>query len=150
MDRQRSTHEWLGPRAAGRSSPRGTQHGETEGTLRGHSTTFKELDSAQTSSCEDARRRARKADETHKAVASLERRVLTAHDKGTQWQKQCFVSNGSLLRSPLPDTYQHDHPDPSPVAEDAVRRAYFAVASLSLDFSFSGDEATRMAHTVKR
>src|ERR1700680_4090901 len=27
---------------------------------------------------------------------------------------------------------------------------YFAVASLSLDFSFSGDEATRMAHTVKR
>src|SRR5580693_6588176 len=61
------------PRASGRSRPRGTQHGETEGTLRGHSATFQELDFAQTSSCEDARRRTRKADETHKAVISLER-----------------------------------------------------------------------------
>jgi hypothetical protein len=51
--------------------PPGTQHGETEGTLRGRSATFQELDSAQTSSCEDARRRARKGPRTHKAVADL-------------------------------------------------------------------------------
>jgi NAD(P)-dependent dehydrogenase (short-subunit alcohol dehydrogenase family) len=49
-------------------------NGETEGTLRGRSATFQELDSAQTSSCEDARRPVRKAARTHKAVASLERR----------------------------------------------------------------------------
>jgi hypothetical protein len=52
--------------------------------------------SAQTSSCEDVPRPTRKAARTHKAVASLEPRVLTAHDKRTQWRKQCFVSSGSL------------------------------------------------------
>jgi hypothetical protein len=35
---------------ARRSRPRGTHHGETEGTLRGRSATFQELDAAQTSS----------------------------------------------------------------------------------------------------
>src|ERR1700721_3616390 len=89
------------PRAAWGSRPRGTQHGETEGTLRGHSATFEELDSAQTCSCEDARRRTRKADETHKGVINLERVVLTSHDKENHWQKQCFISNGSLPRSRL-------------------------------------------------
>src|SRR6202162_2035713 len=88
MDRQRSTHEWLGPRAAGRSSPRGTQHGETEGTLRGHSTTFQELDSAQTPSCEDARRRARKADETRKAIASLERQLAPNGETGRAFARE--------------------------------------------------------------
>jgi hypothetical protein len=72
----------LSPDASGRSRPRGTQHGETEGALRGRSATFQELDSAKTSSCEDGRRTARKAARTHKALASLERRVLTSHDQG--------------------------------------------------------------------
>jgi NAD(P)-dependent dehydrogenase (short-subunit alcohol dehydrogenase family) len=41
--------------------------------LRGRSATFQKLDSAQTSSCEDARRRGRKADGTQKAIARLGR-----------------------------------------------------------------------------
>jgi hypothetical protein len=52
----------------GRSRPRGTEHCETEGALRGHSATVQELGSAQTPSCEDARRPTRKDARAHKAV----------------------------------------------------------------------------------
>ena len=44
-----------------------SQHGETEGALRGRSATVQELDFAQTSSYEDARLLSRKADGTQKA-----------------------------------------------------------------------------------
>ncbi len=41
---------------------------------------------AQTSSYEDARQLSRKANGTQKAVASLERRVLTSHDKCARFE----------------------------------------------------------------
>jgi NAD(P)-dependent dehydrogenase (short-subunit alcohol dehydrogenase family) len=66
VHRHRSTYERLTPGASGRGRPRGAHHGETEGALCGHSATVQELDSAQTSSYEDARRLPRKADGTHK------------------------------------------------------------------------------------
>jgi hypothetical protein len=49
--------------------------------------TFQELDFAQTSSGKVARQRGRKATRTHKAVAWLERRILTSHGKEKQRRK---------------------------------------------------------------
>ena len=65
------------PRASGRSRPSSTQHGKTEGTLRSHQATFQELDFTQTSSCEDARLRGRKATREARRwpVAALSRRL---------------------------------------------------------------------------
>ncbi len=65
----------LAPECLGEAVHMATHHGKTEGTLRSHSAAFQELDSAQTSSCEDARRPARKAARTHKAVSEEPQRL---------------------------------------------------------------------------
>ena len=61
----------LSPERSGRSRPRGTQHAKPKARYAVVPQRFEELDSAQTSSCEDARRPARKGVRIHKAVAVL-------------------------------------------------------------------------------
>jgi hypothetical protein len=56
----------------------------------------------QASSYKDARRPARKAARTHKAVANLERRVFTPHDNGIQWQKTVFRPATDIILEQLP------------------------------------------------